>query len=64
MVVKEMQIRQAKVIFVDNYISKNNVTKEQSIEVLNRVASRMQLQLTMKMNAERAAEHNKDKPSE
>jgi hypothetical protein len=63
MVLKEMQIRQAKVIFVDDYISKNNVTREQSEEVLNRVAARMQLQLTMQRNAERAAKHN-DKPSE
>jgi hypothetical protein len=59
MVLKEMQIRQAKVFFVDDYISKNNVTKEQSEEVLNRVAARMQLQLTMQKNAERAAKHNK-----
>lgn len=48
MILKTMQIRQATVIFVDDYISKNNVTKEQSEKVLNRVAARMQLQLTMK----------------
>ena len=47
MVLKTLKIRQATVIFVDDYISKNNVTKEQSEEVLNRVAARMQLQLTM-----------------
>jgi hypothetical protein len=64
MVLKEMQIRQAKVIFVDDYISKNNVTKEQSVEVLNRVAARMQLQLTMQLNAKRAAGIDTDKPSE
>ena len=63
MVLKEMQIRQAKVIFVDDYISENNITREKSIEVLNRTAARIQMQLTMKMNAERAAKHNNE-PSE
>lgn len=64
MILKKIQIRQATVIFVDDYISKNNVTKELSNEVLNRVAARMQLQLIMKKNAERAAEQNKNKSSE
>ncbi len=59
MILKTIQIRQATVTFVDDYISKNNVTKEQSEEILNRVAARMQLQLTMKKNAERAAEQKK-----
>ncbi len=58
MVLKTLKIRQATVIFVDDYISKNNVTKEQSEEVLNRVAARMQLQLTMQKKAEIAAERN------
>ncbi len=56
MVLKTMMIRQATVIFTDDYISKNNVTKEQSEEVLNRVAARMQLQLTIQKNEEREAE--------
>jgi len=61
MVVKEMNIMGAKVTFVDDYIVEHNVTREQSIEVLNRVAERMLLQLNMQL---RAKNNGQGEPSE
>ena len=57
MVVAEMNIDGAKVGFVDDYVVSHNVTREQSIETLNRVADRMLLQLNMQRWAKNAKEN-------